>query len=416
MNITVEIIAQGEEIITGQIVDSNSAWLSEQLVALGFQVVRHTTVGDDLNALATLFQEIAQRANCCLCTGGLGPTCDDLTAEAVSQAFAIPLVFDPIAYTNIEAFFIRRNRPMPASNRKQALLPQGALRIDNAWGTAPGFAIQQHHCWMAFMPGVPSEMRQLFNATIKPYLQQHYDVQPSHLVTLKTVGIGESALQELLEGIALPKSVQLGFRAGIEEVQTKLLFPATFPYAEKTHLVAKLTEQLGDFVFAVDGFEEQPAGDLVAVIAKLLDTPRQTLAVIESVSQGLIAAKCVAQPWLLQSCYQQSLIRLANQFGVALDPTDLMATALQLAKALQQHSGADFALVQLAAEDALLGNEPDQPINLYTALATPQQTHSQIFTVGGSHTRKQTQAALMALDSLRRCLQHKLLVSPHYYA
>jgi nicotinamide-nucleotide amidase len=403
MNVTVEIFSQGEEIVTGQTVDSNSAWLSEQLVGLGFKVTRHTTVGDDLKDLVGLLQEIAQRADCCICTGGLGPTSDDLTAEAVAQAFAIALVFDPIAYANIQAYFVRRNRPMPLTNRKQALLPQGALRLDNDWGTAPGFALQHGRCWFAFVPGVPSEMRELFKARIKPYLQQHYTVQPSHLVTLKTVGIGESALQELIGGIPLPGTVQLGFRAGIEEVQTKLLFPPAYPQADKVRLVEQFAAQIGDFVFTIEGLGH-PAGDLVDVIAEALAATQQTLAVIETVSQGLIAAKCVGQPWLLQSCYQQSLERLATQFGLALHEADLKQTALQLASLVRQQSGADFALVQLANNPP---SEADEPLMLYTVLATAHGAYPQTLTVSGNLKRKQNQAALMALDWLRRFLQGK---------
>ncbi|MFI3135776.1 MAG: molybdopterin-binding protein [Methylococcaceae bacterium] len=411
MNVTVEIFSQGEEIITGQTVDTNSAWLSERLVRMGFKVTRHTAVGDELNDLTALLQEIAQRADCCLCTGGLGPTSDDLTAEAVAKAFALPLAFDPVAFAHIQAFFTRRDRPMPASNRKQAMLPQGALRIDNALGTAPGFALRYGRCWFAFMPGVPSEMRHLFDTTIQPYLQQHFTVQPSHLITLKTIGIGESALQELIEGIPIPDAVQLGFRAGIEDVQTKLLFPHAYPNSDKTRLVAQFSAQLGDFVFAIDGLE-QATGDLVEVIAEMLAVTHQTVAVLESLSQGLIAAKCIGQSWLIQSLYQQSLARLAAQFGLPLNSADLMATALQLAQAVRQHSGADFALVQLAVVDV----NQDQPTVIYTVLATEQGAYPQSLTVSGNLNRKQNQAALMALDLLRRFLQNKHAIPCQHYA
>ncbi|NOT84790.1 MAG: competence/damage-inducible protein A [Methylococcaceae bacterium] len=413
MTVTIEIFSQGEEIITGQTVDSNSAWLSEQVVALGFKVTRHSTVGDDLNDLTTLLNEIAQRADCCLCTGGLGPTSDDLTAEAVAKAFALPLTFDAVAYAQIAVFFEQRNRPMPASNRKQAMLPQGALRIDNTLGTAPGFAVKHGRCWFAFMPGVPAEMRHLFKATIKAYLQQHFKVQPSHLVTLKTVGIGESALQERIKDIPLPPSVQLGFRAGTEDVQTKLLFPFAYPSDDKQRLVTQFVAQIGDFVFAIDGLE-QPASNLVAVIAAELNATRQTVAVIETLSQGLIAAKCIGQPWLIQSLYQPTLERLTAQFGLALNQMDLMDTALRLGQLVRQQSGADFALVQLL--DSSASNAQDEPMVLYTVLATAHGAYPQTLTVSGKLQRKQNQAALMALDLLRRFLQGKHTIVCHEYA
>ncbi|MDD1628033.1 MAG: competence/damage-inducible protein A, partial [Methylococcaceae bacterium] len=162
MNPTLEIFSQGEEIVTGQTVDTNAAWLSQQAVDCGFTVMRHTAVGDKLNDLIVLLQDISQRADCCICTGGLGPTSDDLTAEAVACAFNLPLEFDEIAFEQISRFFTHRNKTMPESNRKQALLPHGAERIDNEWGTAPGFSLHHGRCWFAFLPGVPMEMKHLF--------------------------------------------------------------------------------------------------------------------------------------------------------------------------------------------------------------------------------------------------------------
>jgi molybdenum cofactor synthesis domain-containing protein len=126
--------------VTGEIADTNAAWLSSELIGLGFDVTRHTAVGDRLEALVDLLREISRRADLCLCTGGLGPTCDDLTAEAVSLAFERPLAMDPTALTQIEDWFSRMNRDMPSVNRKQAMLPAGATRLDNLWGTAPGGA------------------------------------------------------------------------------------------------------------------------------------------------------------------------------------------------------------------------------------------------------------------------------------
>jgi nicotinamide-nucleotide amidase len=149
MNPTLEIFSQGEEIVTGQIVDTNAAWLSQQAVACGFTVTRHTAVGDKLDDLIVLLQDISPRADCCICTGGLGPTSDDLTAEAVAYAFNLPLKFDDIAFEQISNFFAHRNKTMPESNRKQAMLPHGAERIDNEWGTAPGFSLQYGRCWFA---------------------------------------------------------------------------------------------------------------------------------------------------------------------------------------------------------------------------------------------------------------------------
>lgn len=408
MNPILEIFSQGEEVVTGQIVDTNAAWLSERAVAMGFTVARHTAVGDKLDDLIALLREIAQRADCCLCTGGLGPTSDDLTAEAVAKAFGLPLEFDGIAFEQIQRFFVRRNRVMPESNRKQAMFPKGAERIDNAWGTAPGFSLQAGRCWFAFVPGVPSEMRHLFLESIQPTLARRFLLRPGTLVSIKTLGIGESSIQQLIGGVEIPAQVQLGFRASPDDVQTKLLFPHDYPEADMAALVSKVTGQLGDHVFAIDGFG-RAGGDLAFVVDQLMTAGKYTLAVVETASQGLLAAKCIGADWLLETRYEQSLERLCQKLAVTVNINDFPATAQAVANEIQKTCTADFVLVQLTSGDKQAFHDKDQAINLHNALLTKDGFFQTTRSVAGSIERKQNQAALLALDFLRRYLQQKEL-------
>ena len=406
MNPTMEIFSQGEEIVMGQIVDTNAAWLSQQAVACGFTVTRHSTAGDNLADLIALLQDIAQRADCCICTGGLGPTSDDLTAEAVALAFNLPLEFDAIAFAQISRFFAQRNRTMPGSNRKQAMLPHGCERIDNEWGTAPGFALHYGRCWFAFLPGVPMEMKRLFEERIRPTLSSRFLLQPRQLVTIKTIGLGESDIQERINSIEIPAGVHLGFRAGTEEVQTKLLFPFNYPEQATATLAAKFAEQLGDYVFAIDGLGEI-TGDLVFEINKLMTNGKHTLAVVETVSQGLLSAKCVGSEWLLSSIYQQSTSKLAQNPLAKTDTENLIAAAKAIAIDIKKNSGADFILVQLVAGDNKTLLDKDKSMAVYNTLLTGDTFHHSVHSVAGPIKRKQNQAALLALDLLRRYLQHK---------
>lgn len=408
MNPTLEIFSQGEEVVTGQTVDTNAAWLSEHVVAMGFTVTRHTAVGDKLDDLVTLLREISVRADCCICTGGLGPTSDDLTAEAVAKAFDLPLEFDDVAFEQIKRFFMLRNRPMPESNRKQAMFPKGAERIDNAWGTAPGFSLQVGRCWFAFVPGVPFEMRHLFSESIRPTLASRFLLRPGKLITIKTLGVGESAIQERISAIEIPPQVQLGFRASPDDVQTKLLFPHDYPEAAVASLASKVAEELGDFVFAIDGFG-RASGDLVFVIDQLMTVGGHTLAVVETASQGLLAAKCIGSQWLLETRYEQSLERLAEKLAVTIDDNDLSAAAQIIAGEIQKTASADFVLVQLYAGDDKTFHDKDRSIILYNTLLTGDGFHQTTHSVAGPIKRKQNQAALLALDLLRRYLQHKEL-------
>ncbi len=408
MNPTLEIFSQGEEVVTGQTVDTNAAWLSEHVVNMGFTVTRHTAVGDKLDDLIALLREISVRADCCICTGGLGPTSDDLTAEAVAKAFALPLEFDEIAFDQIKRFFTLRNRPMPEANRKQAMFPKGAERIDNAWGTAPGFSLQTGRCWFAFVPGVPFEMRHLFLESIRPTLANRFLLQPGKLIIIKTLGIGESSIQEHISTIEIPAQVQLGFRASPDDVQTKLLFPHDYPEAAMAATVDQLAVKLGDHVFAIDGFGPV-GGDLVFTIDQLMIAGNYTLAVAETASQGLLAAKCIGVNWLLETRYEQSLDRLGQKLGVTVNADDLITTAQAIAGEIHRTGAADFVLVQLYAGDKQTFHDKDQSIILYNVLLTGDGFHQTTHSVAGPIKRKQNQAALLALDLLRRYLQHKEL-------
>ena len=413
MTINVEIFSQGNEVITGQTVDSNAAWLSRQLVTMGFNVSRHTTVGDKMDDLVALLQEIAERADCCICTGGLGPTVDDLTAEAVARAFGLPLEFDEIAYHQIEQFFKRRDRHMPESNRKQAMLPQGAIRLDNQWGTAPGFALHYKKCWLAFVPGVPSEMRNLFKEKILPILDKLYSVQPSRLVTIKTIGLGESDLQERLENVNFPKGVQLGFRTGTNEIQTKLQFTPGFPESEIEVFATGVANQIGDYVFAIDGLSGQE-NDLVGVISEILNQREQTLAVVETISHGLLSAKCMGHQFLDEAIYGPTIAKLVYRLGLDYREEEETESGARLARAIKSQAKSDFALVQLYKRmqfddhyhEAL--RDKDKTITLYNVLATENAVYHQTSQVSGPSKRKQNQAALSALDFLRRYLQDKI--------
>jgi competence/damage-inducible protein CinA-like protein len=386
MNPRLEIFSQGDEVVTGQIADTNAAWLAQQAVQIGFTVTRHTAVGDRLEDLIILLGEIAQRADCCLCTGGLGPTSDDLTAEAVAIAFNLPLVLDEQALAQIKQFFAHRQRVMPESNSKQALLPEGSVRLDNDHGTAPGFALQFKHCWFVFMPGVPSEMKPMYSHKVLPHLQQRFSLQPTHLTTLRTVGIGESAIQELMNTISIPDTVQLGFRAELGEVQTKLLFPFAYSDSEKAALVNQIAKRLGDTVFAIDHTREVNS-NLSSVLDDLMTQGQHTLAVLETVSCGLLSSLCVGADWLLEAHYQPTIIH-----------ADLQTLAIDL----QTTSGASFALVQLYTGDK------HGVMILHNGLLTPNGFYQNTQTIAGALPRKQHQAALLALDLLRLYLQQKL--------
>jgi nicotinamide-nucleotide amidase len=404
MNPLLEVLSQGEEIVTGQVVDSNAAWLSQEAVVMGFSIARHTAVGDKLDDLIQILSEISARADCCICTGGLGPTSDDLTAEAVSKAFGRSLVFDETAYQQIQQFFEKRQRQMPESNRKQAMLPESAIRLDNHWGTAPGFALKHGRCWFWFVPGVPSEMQQLFTVHVKPMMANQFTLLPSKLVTIKTVGIGESALQDRINAISIPDEVQLGFRAEVGQVQTKLLFPWGFPQLQLESFANLIADTIGDSVYSIEGLGSQSA-DLVSVVDRLITASRKTIAIVETASQGQLSAKLQGAIWLTSAFYYPSIEKLIHGFEVENKSDDFLETAKAVACAVQKTTGADMVLIQLIDEQLKGNQEKELATSMVNILFDQGKFLQGTISILGDVNRKQQLAALSALDFLRRYLQ-----------
>lgn len=403
-----EVFSQGDEVLTGQIVDTNAAWLARQLTRLGFDLVYHGAVGDRLEPMVRQLRAIARRADLCVATGGLGPTVDDLTAAAVAAAFDRPLALDPVALAQVEAYFARRGLSMAAVNRKQAELPAGAQRIDNHWGTAPGFMVRQGRCLFVFLPGVPSEMEAMFTHQVERALVKRYALSPPRLVILRTFGLGESSLQQRLQALGLPSAVRLGFRAGFQQNEVKLLFPPDFPVPAADALVARAAELIGDAVFMLD---EGGAfgGSLATVVGGLLDERGASLVTAETFTGGQLAWQCRGQAWLRHALVAPRPENLFRSLGC--DPigdgAGFMEQAARLADSSRQRSAADYALAVLGpllpvGEDALA-----LPVTAAIAVAGPSMSSVRAITLAGTAERRPLHAAAAALDDLRRQLMQE---------
>ncbi|MDF9392844.1 MULTISPECIES: competence/damage-inducible protein A [Methylococcus] len=392
-----EILSQGDELVTGQIADTNAAWLSERLTGLGFPVTRHTAVGDELDALVKVLQEIAARAELCICTGGLGPTCDDLTAEAAAQAFARPLKEDPEALRQIRAWFAGRTYPMAETNRKQALLPEGSRRLDNLHGTAPGFAVDHGGCRFFFLPGVPHEMEFMFERIVKTDIQPNFPARPAQRVTLRVLGVSESTLQQRLDRIALPPGTKLGFRTVPPENHVKLLFPASFPLQDRDFLIEEIQGAIGPDVFSIDT-PERRGGSLVEGVDRLMRLTEASLATLETVSRGHLAQLCGAFSWWIYGVVVPDgrivveHLEPSPDKGPSEDPQDAAA----IADYLRRRQGTSHALACMtSARD---------PAELVIAVATAGATATMRRHLDGTPAYQRALSAELALDFLRRTL------------
>ena len=280
-----DIISQGEELLAGQAVDTNAPWISAQLQGVGLRPGRVTVVGDELAAIREVIAESAARAALVVCTGGLGPTSDDLTREAAAAALGLRLVESAEALAQIETRYRSRNREMPAKNRVQAWIPEGAELLENPLGTAPGFVVDTGSCLLFFFPGVPFEMKPMVEAYVLARARVRFGLQPRTNVIFRCVGLAESVAAERMDGFERP-GVVVGYRASFPEVQVKLHIDAG---GDVDALTAEALARIGpDHVFGIGG------GSLADVVGALLRARGETVATAESCTAGRIAAELPA--------------------------------------------------------------------------------------------------------------------------
>ncbi|POD97644.1 competence/damage-inducible protein A [Pectobacterium odoriferum] len=376
----VEMLCTGDEVLHGQIIDTNAAWLADYLFQQGLPMTSRMTVGDDLDALVTAITQRSQIADILIVNGGLGPTSDDLSALAAATAAGEGLVEHAEWLARMEAFFAERGRVMAPSNRKQAQIPASAEMVDNPVGTACGFALHLNKCLMFFTPGVPSEFKVMVDQQIMPRLRERFAVADAPLcLRLTTFGRSESDLASQLDGMALPPGVVLGYRSSMPIIELKLTGPA----AQQENM-----EQLWETVRAVAGENTIFEGTegLPAQLARRLAERDMTLAVSEHFTAGLLN-------WQLQSA---NVPLTGGELLANVEDTSL-SELVDYARHLAERQGASLALV--------VGNRNDAELSL--ALYTPEGSFAQTIQFNVQRYSLKTHqevVAMLAMNMLRRWL------------
>jgi nicotinamide-nucleotide amidase len=408
-----EIISIGSELTSGQNLDTNGQWLSRRLAEIGIAVGWHTTVADDLDANVEAFRIAAGRSGLVLATGGLGPTQDDLTREALARAAGVELVFNEASFAEIRAMFARRVRTFPERNRVQAYFPAGAEPIPNANGTAPGIWMLLGACHVAAMPGVPSEMYAMYETQVKPRLLA-LGLGGGVLVQRKIncFGAGESAVEEKLLDLTRRDHVpEVGITVSDAVISLRILASAPDP-ATAQALIAPvertICERLGELVY---GFEEEELQD---VVLRLLEQKRLTLAVAESVTAGMVAERLCRLPGASQ-WFRGGVVAYDNRLKVALlgVPQSLLdeygavsaAVAEAMAVGCRARLGTDLAVstVGIAGPG---GASADKPVGLvHVGLAWEGGVTSRHWNWGGMWSEVQSRTAKLALNQVRLHLQ-----------
>ncbi len=399
-----DVISQGEELLSGSTVDTNAGWICHELAQIGLDPDRVTVVGDVLGDIRDVLAESAARAPVVVCTGGLGPTSDDLTAEAAAAAFGDVLELEPEALAQVQERYASRKREMPPANRKQAVLPTRATVLENKLGTAPGFRMEQGGTVLYFLPGVPFEMKAMVREHVIPEVRARFGLPPRRTVLFRCMGIAESVAAQKMEGFER-EGVIVGYRAHMPEIHVKIHLE---PGVDAEPLITEVRSRLGDVIFGVD------CGPLAEVVGQHLRRRGETVATAESCTAGRIAAALGAIPgasdYLLGGAVVYSNAEKVRQCGV--DP-DLLAAhgavsepvARALAEGIRARVGSTWG-IGVTGIAGPSGGSPEKPVGtVHLAVAGPAGTTHRRIHLPYDRERVLLFTTGSALDLLRRVVE-----------
>ncbi len=405
-----EIIAIGSELLLGQIMDTNSSFIAKRFAENGIDLQRTITVGDDLQKIKETLHEAINRSQIVITTGGIGPTEDDLTREAVAEVFDRPLVFQPHLMDQIEALFKKRGFKMVESNRKQAYIPKDAIPIENPKGTAPGFIVETLNGAVISIPGVPLEMEYLLDHTVIPYLRDRFKIKHEVIQyrVLRVCGIGESSVgQQIKDLMKNSKNPVIGTLASMGDIKIRITAKANDP-EEASILIRKMEQEirtrLGPLIYGVD--HETLQGNIVKELEKL----NLTLSLIETFTGGTVSQKLIStgSPCFIQAEILPTEISQRHYSNLTEEAfKSFIANSKRFTEFLAQKARRDFqtdlglALFGKAIETS---GEGELRMETYYSLSTSNGEESLEYPLGGESWTLRERASIIALDMLRKYL------------
>lgn len=404
-----EMICTGEEVLSGQIVDTNAAWFADTMMNHGIELQLRTTVGDRMDDLVNLFIERSKHADVILVNGGLGPTTDDLSAEALARALGEDLVEDKDWHRHLLELFTKIDRKIPDNMLKQCLMPVSAIRVNNSEGTAPGFRAKLNKAWLFFTPGVPIEFKAMVEKEFIPFIEETYHpAQATRLHKLLTLGHGESFLAEKLDKMSIPEGITLGYRPSAPHVEIKLFARGDRAIKQLPEFIKAVKNTLGTAVVT----ENCPS--IAQAVHGMLLEKKLSLSIAESCTGGMLTSQLVE--FAGSSAYlHQGLVTYSNQakqkvLGVSAEILERFgAVSMETAKAMALNvralSDSDYALATtgIAGPD---GGSDDKPVGtVCIALASRNTCWVQTIQLKNrSRTIVRVMSCAVALDMLRRAI------------
>lgn len=411
-----EIITIGDEILYGQILDTNTQWISLELDKLGIKTVRKSSVGDQKSEILQILNEASQRADVVFITGGLGPTKDDLTKKILAEYFGCDLQMHPEALQYVTEFFSKRGRELSDINRDQALLPTKAEFVRNSQGTAPGMWFNEKGVIWVSMPGVPYEMKSIMEQEVLPRLVKHFKTPIIFHKVIKTVGIGESYLSDLIESweLQLPEHIKLAYLPSMGIVKLRLTALGQDLEVLKSDVEVefqKVHPLIKSYIF---GYGKD---DLAEVVGRILIDHKATISVAESCTGGHLAHQ-FTQNAGSSAYFLGGILSYANQ--VKMDQLGVSAEILTttgavseecikaMALGVQQRLGSTYALATsgIAGPD---GGTEEKPVGtVWIALAHESGVITRKLTLGGTRMQNIYLSSLACVNLLRKYLLNDL--------
>jgi nicotinamide-nucleotide amidase len=407
-----EIITIGDELLIGQVIDTNSAWIGQQMNLIGVRIQRITSISDNAPEILTNLNDALRRSEIVLITGGLGPTRDDITKQTLCEFFKTKLVFNPEAYNDIEGFFKRKGLAITELNRQQAMLPEACITIKNPIGTARGMWFETDERIVVSMPGVPFEMKGMMSDYVLPKLAKLVGNQALVHKTILTTGIGESFLAARIEPWEnqLPENMKLAYLPSPGMVRLRI----TASGPDLNHLKQSVDEQVerlkpyaNDYIF---GFDDE---QLAQVVGRLLQQKEASLSTAESCTGGYVSHLITSIPgssaYFMGAVVSYSNQVKMNQLGVSYSSLVQFGAVSQqvveqMALGANQLLQTDYAVAVsgIAGPD---GGTDQKPVGLvWIAVAGPKGVKSAEFRFGDDRERNIRRAALAALNMLRKIL------------
>jgi nicotinamide-nucleotide amidase len=402
--VRIELLTIGDELLNGIIADTNAAWLALRLFEMGFEVQRCTTLPDEMSLLSREMRAIAERCDVCICTGGLGPTIDDLTVDALATAADVPLIFDERAWQC--ALELYGDRTPPESNRRQARIPEGGQALYSEVGTAPGISVRVGDCLFLAVPGVPREMRWHMERYIDPILREMTHT-PLSSRTLVFAGIGESSLAERVSKITLPSTVRVSYRTHMPENHVRLRSTDADALDEAQALITAAVPKW---------FVGEGKTSLTEHLLEQIRHRKLTLGVAESCTGGLLGARITQVPGVSDVfrgsvvCYANSAKKMllgVREETLAEHGAVSEETAREMARGALERLETDIA-VSITGTAGPGGGTAEKPVGtVCMAWLGPNLNESRRFQLRGDRERIRAIAVGLAQDRLRRWLNEQ---------